>query len=131
MKILSGLWYHRCKTFYVNQIYRWYVASHNLANKVLLGLTAAPSILLSWLFFPLDFSESESDWLPESEPLPDALLPDWLLLELLLLELEPDPDPDPDSSSELLTHKHKQVFNQKYYDLCEQITPDSKTVILQ
>lgn len=56
----------------------------------------------------MDFSESESDWLPESEPLPESLLPDWLLLELLLLELEPepepDPDPDPDSSSELLKH---------------------------
>lgn len=51
--------------------------------------------------------DSESDWLPESEPLPESLLPDWLLLlEELELEPEPDPDGDPDpeadSSSELL-----------------------------
>lgn len=57
--------------------------------------------------FSFDFSASESDWLPESEPLPESLLPDWLLL-LEELELEPEPEPDaepdpePDSSSELL-----------------------------
>lgn len=62
--------------------------------------------------FSLDFSVSESDWLPESEPLPESLLPDWLLL-LEELELEPEPDPDaeadpePDSSSELLDIKRK------------------------
>lgn len=59
--------------------------------------------------FSFDFSVSESDWLPESEPLPESLLPDWLLLlEELELEPEPDPeaepDPEPDSSSELLLH---------------------------
>lgn len=63
--------------------------------------------------FSLDFV-SESDWLPESEPLPESLLPDWLLLLLEELELEPDadpdaePDPEPDSSSELLSHVKRQ-----------------------
>ena len=71
--------------------------------------TSAPSMfdLFGCSIFSLDFSVSESDWLPESEPLPESLLPDWLLL-LEELELEPEPDPDaeadpePDSSSELL-----------------------------
>lgn len=71
--------------------------------------TSAPSMfdLFGCSIFSLDFSVSESDWLPESEPLPESLLPDWLLL-LEELELDPEPDPDaepdpePDSSSELL-----------------------------
>lgn len=64
--------------------------------------------------FSFDFSVSESDWLPESEPLPESLLPDWLLL-LEELELEPEPEPDaepdpePDSSSELLRGWKEQV----------------------
>ena len=77
-------------------------------------LTSAPSMLdlLGGSTFSLDFPESESDWLPESEPLPESLLPDWLLLlEELELEPEPDPEPELDSSSELLhickcTHTH-------------------------
>lgn len=66
--------------------------------------------------FSLDFSVSESDWLPESEPLPESLLPDWLLL-LEELELEPEadpdaePDPEPDSSSELLSHVKRRSQN--------------------
>lgn len=61
--------------------------------------------LLDGSIFSLDFSASESDWLPESEPLPESLLPDWLLLLDELeeeLEAEPEADPEPDSSSELL-----------------------------
>ena len=61
--------------------------------------------------FSLDFPESESDWLPLSEPLPELLLPEWVLLLELELELEPEPDaepdPLPDSSSELLCEQHK------------------------
>lgn len=63
--------------------------------------------------FSLDFSVSESDGLPESEPLPESLLPDWLLLLLdeLEEELEPEPDadPEPDSSSELLQNNSSKV----------------------
>jgi hypothetical protein len=61
--------------------------------------------------FSLDFPESESDWLPLSEPLPELLLPEWVLLLELELELEPEPDaepdPLPDSSSELLCEQYK------------------------
>lgn len=77
-------------------------------------LTSAPSMLdlFGGSIFSFDFSASESDWLPESEPLPESLLPDWLLL-LEELELEPEPEPDaepdpePDSSSELLNGGRK------------------------
>lgn len=84
--------------------------------------TSAPSMfdLFGCSIFSLD---SESDWLPESEPLPESLLPDWLLLlEELELEPEPDPDGDPDpeadSSSELLSHVRKKthhIFVQEYF----------------
>lgn len=65
-----------------------------------------------------DFSVSESDWLPESDPLPESLLPDWLLLldELELEpepEPEPEPDPEPDSSSELLSEWNDRVRKRK------------------
>lgn len=62
---------------------------------------------------------SESDWLPESEPLPESLLPDWLLLLLEELELEPEPDPDaepdpePDSSSVLLSNVERNLERKK------------------
>lgn len=64
--------------------------------------------------------DSESDWLPESEPLPESLLPDWLLLlEELELEPEPDPDGDPDpeadSSSELLSYVRKKTKTHSTY----------------
>lgn len=66
--------------------------------------------------FSFDFSLSESDWLPDSEPLPESLLPDWLLL-LEELELEPEadpePDPEPDSSSELLSNLKKELKKKK------------------
>lgn len=80
-------------------------------NKITICIfTSAPSMfdLFGGSIFSFDFSVSESDWLPESEPLPESLLPDWLLL-LEELELEPEPEPDaeadpePDSSSELLS----------------------------
>lgn len=82
----------------------------------LVFLTSAPSMLdlFGGSIFSFDFSASESDWLPESEPLPESLLPDWLLL-LEELELEPEPEPDaepdpePDSSSELLSGWKDQV----------------------
>lgn len=75
--------------------------------------------LLDGSIFSLDFSVSESDWLPESEPLPESLLPDWLLLlDELELELEPDPeaeaDPEPDSSSELLHDKAKRFLGNEH-----------------
>lgn len=73
------------------------------------NVTSAPSMLdlFCGSDFSFDFSVSESDWLPESEPLPEPLLPDRLLL-LEELELEPElepeaePEREPDSSSELL-----------------------------
>lgn len=81
--------------------------------------------------FSLDCSVSESVWLPESEPLPESLLPDWLLL-LEELELEPEPDPDaepdpePDSSSELLSHVQKKNHKTHIYALVNSRTATHK-----
>jgi hypothetical protein len=80
-------------------------------------ITSAPSTFggFAWTLFSRDVSDSDSDWLPESDPESESLLPDWLLLPSLLLpELEPDPEPeaDPESSSDWLQFENKQDFKQ-------------------
>lgn len=78
--------------------------------------TSDPSIFggLAWTcFFSPDVSDSDSDWLPDSEPDSESLLPDWLLLPSLLLpELEPDPeaDVDPESSSDWLQLEDSRIL---------------------
>lgn len=79
--------------------------------------TSDPSTFgsFAWIcFFSLDVSDSDSDWLPDSEPESESLLPDWLLLPSLLLpELEPDPEPDadPESSSDRLQWEVSRILH--------------------
>lgn len=97
----------------VGNNYSWKLIFH---GRVFINFTSAPSTLgdLAWTcFFSLDASDSDSDWLPDSEPESESLLPDWLLLPSLLLpELEPvpEPDADPESSSDWLQLEVKRLL---------------------
>lgn len=81
-----------------------------------LFITSAPSTFggFAWTLFSCEVSDSDSDWVPDSDPESESLLPDWLLVPSLLLpELEPDPEPeaDPESSSDWLQFENKQISN--------------------